>query len=650
MNISLLDLWTTLAKKLAAFDGPVVASGVVLFGTSEKDGVLILPLNRSVHPLTSDMVMGEDIQKYIRDIYEAGNPSTLTDQKLIHSLLPNVSVSQIEAIPFGRYRDSIGLLLLGVHASPDQETLDQWEAEAQAIGNCIRVCQEQPAMQKREIQLQLIHRLSQPDVWEMSLDDFYDLAVASIRERLNYYNVSFFSPDERNHELVLTAHIGAYQGQVVKGYRQSIDIGILGWVARHKKMCLVQDIKKDKRYYGYDFLNTRSEICFPIVLNNQLVGILNVESDLPNAFDDGDTIALEALAQQIGDVIQVHKQREAFARLREEVEERHRFGDLLGQSDAMREAFELVQSVAKSDLAVLIRGETGTGKELIAQAIHKESNRQDKPFVAVNCAAVPESLFESELFGHERGAFTSAESRRVGKMELADGGTLLLDEVGEIPISMQAKLLRAIETQKFTRVGGEEDVQVNVRILSATNQPLEKLEQRGEFRRDLYFRLNAVQVHLPPLRQRVEDIPLLALHFLKAACTRFDKKVESIETSVLAKLLAHAWPGNVREMENVIARAVLLETGDVLSQVDLSQGALHIQEEGRILPAGAESMSLKQVCRNALENIEQAYLRLVLTSTGGNVSQAAQNAGITRRTLYNKMEMYGMRREDFVSD
>jgi transcriptional regulator with GAF, ATPase, and Fis domain len=505
-------------------------------------------------------------------------------------------------------------------------------------------------MRKREIQLKLIHRLSQQDVWELSLSDFYDLAVASIREELEYYNVSLFIPDSLTNELVLTAHSGAYQIQVSKGYRQRVEVGILGWVARNKKMCLVQDVSNDERYFGYDSLNTRSEIGFPIVLDDRLAGVLNVESDMLNAFDEGDVIALEALAQQIGDVIQVDHQRVAFARLKEEVEERHQFGGLLGQSQSMHNVFEMVKTVAKSDLAVLIRGETGTGKELIAQAIHNESNRKDKPFVAVNCAAVPESLFESELFGHERGAFTSAESRRMGKMEMADGGTLLLDEVGEIPFSMQAKLLRAIETHAFTRVGGGKEIKVNIRLLSATNQPLEKLEEIGEFRRDLYYRLNAVQLHLPALRERVEDIPLLAGHFLKLACDRFGKKIERIETPVMAKLMAHSWPGNGREMENAIARAVLLETGMVLAQIDLAQGGRLLQSEARLLPDGAENMSLKQTCRQAIEEVELAYLRLVMTSTKGNVSRAAEQAGITRRTLYNKMEAYGIRRIDFLPD
>jgi transcriptional regulator with GAF, ATPase, and Fis domain len=652
MNISLQELWSSIVNKLNHLETQVEAASVVLFGTSTDEGILVLPLGRSLRALD---VLGArsndvDVKKLVQDILHTETYRTVIDGRLIRVFLPDSRAGLMVVLPIVSNRRPVGLLILGVDVLPEENVLHGWQKEAQLIGEHVVACQGQQTMHKREIQLQLIHRLSQQDVSEMSLNDFYDLAVVSIREELNYYNVSLFMPDEPNYELVLRAHTGAYQIQIEKGYRQSLDVGILGWVARHKKMCLVQDVRKDERYFGYDFLNTRSEICFPIILSDQLAGVLNVESDLVNAFDEGDVIALEALAQQIGDVIQVHQQREALARLKEEVGERHPFGDLLGQSEAMRQVFALVKTVAKSDLAVLIRGETGTGKELIARAIHRESDRKDKPFVAVNCAAVPESLFESELFGHERGAFTSAESRRIGKMEMADGGTLLLDEVGEIPISMQAKLLRAIESQTFTRVGGEKEIEVNIRLLSATNQPLEELEQRGEFRRDLYFRLNAVQVHLPPLRERVEDIPLLARHFLKAACGRFGKGIGHIETLVLAKLLAHSWPGNVREMENVIARAVLLETEGVLSQVDLEQGVRLLQSEVRVLPDGAGNMSLKQACRQALEEVELAYLRLVLTSVKGNVSRAAELAGITRRTLYNKMDVYGIRRIDFLSE
>ena len=650
MSTSLQGIWTTIVDKLKWLETQTLAASVVLLGNSKRDGMLILPLNRHRHIANITAVQFDQVyvDKLLENVIQSVSYRVLKDQQVVQTFLPDSGVSHLVLLPMVSKRQTIGLLVIGVDDVPSEEMLNLLKKEAQWMGHYVMACQETQVMQKREIQLQLIHRLSRPDVWDMSLSEFCDLAVTSIYDQLSYYKVSIFIPDHISQELVLFALVGAYADKVPTGYRQSFDVGILGWVARHKEMCLIPDARKDKRYYGYDFFNTLSEICFPIILEDQLVGILNVESDVENAFDEGDVIALEALSQQIGDVIQVHQQREAFARLKEEVEERHWFGDLLGQSESMRRVFGLVQSVAKSDLTVLIRGETGTGKELIAQAIHKESDRKDKPFVAVNCAALPESLFECEIFGHERGAFTGADHKRLGKMELADGGTLLLDEVGEIPIAMQAKLLRAIETQTFTRVGGQEEIQVNVRILSATNQPLEKLELRGEFRRDLYFRLNAVQIHLPPLRQRVEDIPLLALHFLKAACVRFDKKIEGIETAILAKLLAHPWPGNVREMENVVARAVLLETGMSLSQIDLLQDVLPVNEQ-RVLPAGAENMSLKEVCRSSMEEIERAYLQLILTSVGGNVSKAAQSAGITRRTLYNKMEIYGMRRENYVA-
>ncbi|MSS73756.1 MAG: sigma-54-dependent Fis family transcriptional regulator [Candidatus Latescibacteria bacterium] len=461
------------------------------------------------------------------------------------------------------------LLKIGkdAHLSPD--VLKAWSDEATKVGERLKERHSLPEESKRNLQLNLINRLGQQDVWKMDLQDFFDMAVVSIRESLGYYNVSIFRIDETSQDLVLTAHAGAYRGRVSKGYHQGIDRGMLGWVARNGRMLLTNDVSREPAYLAVEGLATKSEICIPILIEGKIEGVLNVESDVVGAFDQGDVVALETLAQQVADVVQMRRTNQAFDLLKAEI--RHSFGQFIGRSEVMRKVFDLIRTVARSDMIVLIRGETGTGKELVARAIHAESRRKDRPFIAVNCAALPESLFESELFGHERGAFTGADRRRVGKMEMARGGTLFLDEIGEIPYPLQAKLLRAIEGQAFTRVGGEQEIQVDVRILSATNQPLEELEQQGRFRRDLYFRLNAVQIHLPPLRERIEDLPLLAAHFLREACARLDKRIDAIAPAVLAALTAYAWPGNIRELENAIARAALMEQTSCLSQIDLPQ-------------------------------------------------------------------------------
>ena len=639
------NLWTILSKFLARLDG--ADASLLMFDDSIQTGVLILPINKQSEPNHDNaLVEAIEISTIVRRLKSSDVPSTSSEHNVIQILLPQSSATCVATIPIRSGNQNIGILNIGATEEFPEATLTKWQVEAQDLGN--KLAATNGPVHKRDVQLNLIHRLGRQDVWEMTLEDFHDLAVVSIRENLSYDNVSLFVLDEPHTELILTAHAGAYRSRVSKGYRQSIEVGILGWVSRNRQMRLVNDVSREELYFGYEELDTRSEICFPIVIDNTLEGVLNVESDIVNAFDEGDVVALEALVQQIGDVIKMHHQRQAFARLQAEMTERHRFGDLLGQSEPMHRVFELIQTVSKSDLAVLIRGETGTGKELVARAIHNESDRKDKPFIAVNCAAIPESLFETELFGHEKGAFTGADRLRIGKMELANGGTLFLDEVGEISMAMQAKLLRAIEEQAFTRIGGESDVHVNVRILSATNRPLEELDQQGKFRRDLFFRLNAVQIHLPALRERVEDIPLLSAHFLNAACVRFDKQIQTIAPPVIAELVGYTWPGNVRELQNVIARAVLSETESSLSQVDISQSNLELPDLQPTLPEGIENMGLRETCRASLENIEREYIRTVLTLTLGNISKAAEQAGITRRTLYNKMEMYGMRREDFV--
>lgn len=584
---------------------------------------------------------------------ERGRPDravVTADPALIRAVLPDPALPNLVLVPIVVDGDVVGSLNVGLPDPPSTGTVDDLRARASRIAVSLQPAPAAPGSARRDLQLNLINRLGRPDVWDMPLDAFLELAVVSIREGLDYYNVSIFTLEPDRLELKLAAHAGAYRGRVSRGFRQDIGVGMLGWTVRNERMLLANDVTKEPNYLAVEGLLTASEICLPIVIEGQVEGVLNVESDVRDAFDDGDVVALEALAQQIAEVIQLRRKNEAFETLRTEMADRHRFGDLLGRSAGMRKIFELITTVAASDLPVLIRGETGTGKELVARAIHRESDRHGAPFVAVNCAALPETLFEDELFGHERGAFTGAERQRIGKMELASGGTLFLDEVGEIPHAMQAKLLRAIAEKKITRVGGEREIDVDVRIVSATNRSRRELEDEKMFRQDLYFRLNAVEIEIPPLRERADDIPLLAAHCLKQDAERYGKMIERIDPPVMAQLLAHPWPGNVRELENVIGRAVLMASGDSLSEVDLRDAP----EEGAatsvagILPEGSEHVRLEDVTRRAVGDVERAYLRDVLARTRGNISEAARQAGVTRRTLYNKLAAHGLTREDFL--
>ncbi len=332
--------------------------------------------------------------------------------------------------------------------------------------------------------------------------------------------------------------------------------------------------------------------------------------------------------------------------LREELEKTVQFGDMIGRDARMREIFERIMKIAPSDATVLITGETGTGKELVARAIHRQSPRRERPFVAMNCAAVTETILESELFGHERGAFTGAVEQRAGKFELANGGTLFLDEVGNIGGPMQAKLLRVLEEREFYRVGGSKLVKVDVRVLVATNRDLEQAVVAGTFREDLYYRLRVVPIHIPPLRERKEDIVPLAEHFLAHYNKGLGKRIQGFTKDVVDRLHAYRWPGNVRELRNVVERAVLLATGDQLADVDLP-GAPAAAGTTSSVGSIDDNLPLLQLMEQIQERVEREYLDRLLKRFFGGIERTAKHAGITSRALYNKMKRYGLKKEDY---
>ena len=309
---------------------------------------------------------------------------------------------------------------------------------------------------------------------------------------------------------------------------------------------------------------------------------------------------------------------------------------LQGSSAALRELRRLLECAAPTDATVLLTGESGTGKELVARALQRRRPEPAEPFVKINCAAIPEALFESELFGHERGAFTGARERKLGRFELADGGTLFLDEIGEIPLAVQPKLLRALQDKTFFRVGGVETVEVETRVIAATNRELRAAIQSGRFREDLYYRLHVLTIHLPPLRERAEDIPSLAEFFLRRAGRRHGKEVEGFEPAALDALIRHRWPGNLRQLENALERAVLLTAHPRIALADLPEELASGE-----LPAEQPSKgprSLRQRIREATRAIEREAILETLAQTDGNVTQAARALGMSRRGLQLKMK------------
>ena len=314
--------------------------------------------------------------------------------------------------------------------------------------------------------------------------------------------------------------------------------------------------------------------------------------------------------------------------LHQKLEKRYRFENIIAKSAKMQQIIELIKVVARSNATVLTTGESGTGKELVARAVHSQSYRKDKPFVPVSCAALPESLLESELFGHEKGAFTGAHAQRKGKFEFANRGTLFLDEIGEMSANIQVHLLRVLEEKAFTRVGGNELIKVDVRIISATNKDIEKAVASGQFREDLYYRLNVVTIELPPLRERKEDIPLLAQHFLKEFALENQKEISGFSPEVTDFLLKYQWPGNVRELENTIERSVILAQNSYIEIADL------LQKNSPLVSSALTGRSLREV--------ERSHILNILSETGGNYSEAARILAISRATLYNKAKVYDL--------
>lgn len=322
--------------------------------------------------------------------------------------------------------------------------------------------------------------------------------------------------------------------------------------------------------------------------------------------------------------------------LLKQLEDKYHFDNIIGKSLVMRNVFDMIENVSKTDANILITGESGTGKELIARSIHARSRRKTKAFVPVNCGAFPENLFEAELFGYEKGAFTGAVHRKIGLIEFADGGTFFLDEVCELPSNLQIKLLRTLQDQMLRRVGGNDLIQVDIRLISATNQNIDQALKEETLRKDFYYRLNVINIHVPPLRERNEDIQLLAEHFLGKCLASSTKKIDGFTDEVIHALENYSWPGNVRELENNIERAVTLSKESKITLADLSPNVLNNQTA----TAFYDGTSLIDLKHKAIEEIEKKYLLVLMEKYKGNITRVAEEAGLTRRHIHRMINIY----------
>lgn len=325
-------------------------------------------------------------------------------------------------------------------------------------------------------------------------------------------------------------------------------------------------------------------------------------------------------------------------RLRREVHGLYSFGNIIGQSLRMKEVYRLVQQVAGSDVSVLIQGETGTGKELVAKAIHYNSGRGSKPFIVINCSALSETLLESELFGHEKGAFTGAHRQRIGKFEEANEGTVFLDEVGELPLQIQTKLLRVLQEREIQRVGGNSQIKIDVRMIAATNRILTDMVEHGEFREDLFYRLNVFPIQLPPLRERLDDLPAIVDHLIKKHSPLLNTRVKGLSPSLLPAMMTYDWKGNIRELENLIKRAIIKTDGDMIVSLDIPSG----NADGASFSPTADEVSFKEYMSMATQRAESTYLKKLLDQYHGNVTVIAQAMGVDRKTIYRIIDKSGL--------
>lgn len=427
----------------------------------------------------------------------------------------------------------------------------------------------------------------------------------------------------------------------VKKFSLNPGEGIAGWVAEHNQSLIVNDVEVDSRFYGDISKSigfpTYSILAVPMSVRGSCVGVLEIINKKGmKYFTQIDLQWLEIFAVQAAIAIEnaryLEKTREELGYLRDQISGEQGYHVMIANSPDVIEKLELIDRVAKTDSSVLILGESGVGKELFAEQVHLKSPRKGKPFVRVNCAALPEGLLESELFGHVKGAFTDAVQNRKGRFELADGGTIFLDEIGDLPLKLQAKLLRVLQQKTFERVGSSDTVSVDVRIVAATNRDIDTLVKKGEFRSDLYYRLNVLPVYVPPLRQRKDDIPVLADFFLKRFCRETKKQLSGFTDAAMDLMLSYPWPGNVRELENAIERAVVIAKEKTISARDLligSGGSDHDEYRGKSLKEGLNIFK-KHFIANALEesNWKQTETAKVLDIQRTYLSRLIKELGI----------------------
>lgn len=457
--------------------------------------------------------------------------------------------------------------------------------------------------------------------------------------------------------LFIEASNGLTGDEINRG-KYMIGEGVTGRVARTGRPALIPDISREPEFLGRTQARPKKGhiafICVPVIHRENVIGTLSIDRETGERGNlEQDLQLLETVANIIAEAVasclEQHEERrqllEENFRLREELGATPRPSNIIGNCNAMRAVYKMISQVATSNATVLIRGASGTGKELVARAVHMSSSRSSKSFVAVNCAALPDNLIESELFGYEKGAFTGAVARRIGRAEAADGGTLFLDEIGDLSVNVQVKLLRFLQERTITRVGSNEEIKLDVRLLAATSRDLEKLMEEGKFREDLYYRLNVFPIQLPSLHKRASDIILLADHFLGKYNRLHGRNIARISTPAINMLMSYHWPGNVRELENCIERAVLTASDTVIHGYDLPPSLQTGEASGTaVIHPGA-----KADFKTLVNSFERELIVEALKAKAGNVAAAARQLGLSERIIHYKIGKLGITPEWYRS-
>jgi len=503
----------------------------------------------------------------------------------------------------------------------------------------------EPKVKEEINELSLLFEISKILDSSMDLRDSLGPVLKKLSERKGIVRGMITLLNRKTGEISIESAVGLSEVQKQKG-RYRLGEGMIGKVVQSGNPVVLPRIADEPGFLDKtkarknDDLKELSFFCVPIKLGKEVIGTLSADRPLMDESQLKDAVRLlSIIGSMISQAVRLRQQAqeermkllEENIRLQAELKDRYHPANIIGRSSSMQEVYQLIQQVSRSDASIIIRGESGTGKELVAQAIHYNSRRSGKPFIKVNCAALPETVMESELFGHEKGAFTGAVNSRKGRFELAHRGTLFLDEIGDLSPATQIKLLRVLQEREFERVGGTETIKVDVRIVTATNRNLEQLITENVFREDLFYRLSVFPIHLPPLRERKTDILLLADHFVEMYSGENHKNIRRISTPAIDMLMAYHWPGNVRELENCIERAVLMSNDDVI--------------HGHHLPptlqtAEASGTAMKGTLSDEIERVEREMIMDALKSSRGNMALAARTLGLTERIMGLRVKRY----------